>query len=495
MKPDQQQDAFCATQRRAAGDRSRSAFADQDLTTIGESLCCYVPRLLRHLGFQQLLVMPYAEIESLYGADSWAVDDLIRLFERIADDAGANENGIASGFVSDTGGSDSLAASKAVAPAHSPVPSSDEELNDEAGTAPPEDETESVAADDAMQAEFTGLCQVLEQHPSHQSLDEELCEFLEAGDTDLPLGFLGCTVREVLERPFSYWLRRWLGRKQIRCLLTLLNRAVTSIRTATDHSDETTEVVHHQLRPRNDTVSRELHVDGKSWRLWCDAIRNARLQQLKFGQVAECLREISSSLWGQPLANFINSPLEYLAGVPGVGESKFDLVVAAIRDLALELLELPQGTNVRLKFIPGPLRSSQEWIERTLESRVVPDLHELTVRLLRPLAWQLQHDLTERQAHIAIRRFQLDESSSASTLEDLAAVHGVSRERIRQLEQWGPRVLQIRFPQGRYLLDALHGQLAAVPGVEPQARSLLVETEQFRSLHSSSNALPLDCLA
>ena len=410
--------------------------------------------------------MTYAEIESLYGADSWAIDVLIRLLERIADDADADENGIASGFALDTGGRDSLAASKAVAPAHSPVPPSDEELNDGAGAAPPEDETVS----DAMQAEFAGLCQVLESHPSHQLLDEELCECLEPGDTDLPLGFLGCTVREVLERPFSYWVRRWLGRKHFRCLLTLLNRAVTSIQSGTVHSAEMTAVVHLQLRRRNDSVPRELYVDGKSWRLWCDAIRNARLQQLKFGQVADCLREISSSLWGQPLSNFINSPLEYLASVPGVGESKFDLVVAAIRDLALELLELPRGTNVRLKFISGPLRDAQEWIERTLESRVVPDLVELTVQLLRPLARQLQHDLTEREAQIAIRRFQLDESSSRSTLEDLAAVHGVTRERIRQLEQWGPRVLQIRFPQGRYLLDALHGQLAAVPGAEPQAK-------------------------
>lgn len=468
MKPNEQQDAFRARQKKAAGGRLHSAFSGRDLAMIGESLCCYVPRLVRHLGFEQLLVMPYAEIERLYGADSWAVDDLIRLLERIADEAGTNDYASDLGF--SFGGSESAAGDVSAVPANSPVSPRVAEASDEAGAAPSEEETVSVTADDTMQAEFGELCQVLELHPSHQLLEEKLCEFLEAGDTDLPLGFLGCTVREVLERPFSSWLRRWIGHKEVRCLLTLLDRAVTSIRSAIAGSDAEADVVPHPLRRRNDSVPRERHVDGKSWRLWCDVIRNARLQRLKLGQITESLRDLPSGLWDQPLTNFITSPLETLAEVPGIGPTRFDLVVAAVRDLALELLDLPLGTNARLKFIPGPLRSAQDWIERTLESRVVPDLYELTVQLLRPLAWQLQHDLADREAHIAIHRLQLDESSSKSTLEDLAAVHGVSRERIRQLEQWGPRVLQIRFPQGRYLLDALHGQLAAVPGAEPQAK-------------------------
>ena len=55
MTPERQRDAFQAAQRKAAGFRTLSAFAGQDLATIGESLYCYVPRLLRHLGFEQLL--------------------------------------------------------------------------------------------------------------------------------------------------------------------------------------------------------------------------------------------------------------------------------------------------------------------------------------------------------------------------------------------------------------------------------------------------------
>ena len=60
MTPERQRDAFQVAQRKAAaGYETSSAFAGQDLATIGESLYCYVPRLLRHLGFEPLLTMSY----------------------------------------------------------------------------------------------------------------------------------------------------------------------------------------------------------------------------------------------------------------------------------------------------------------------------------------------------------------------------------------------------------------------------------------------------
>lgn len=486
MNPERQRNAFHLTQQKAAGHEARSAFAGQDLATIGESLCCYVPRLLRHLGFEQLLVMSSAEIESLYGTGSWAIDDLIRLLERIADETSAVENGTNPESLSVTIDGGSLVGTESVASSHSPVSAGNEELSDEADATSSEQETTSSANDDAMQAEFESLRPVLVTHAAHPLLDEELREFLEPEDTDIPTEFLGNSVREVLETPFVRVARRWVDRGRVRCLLNLLGRAVASIRSLTGCPDENATVADDSLRPRSDTAPRELHVDGKSWRAWCDVIHIAGLQRLKLGLVAECLNDLPTSLWDQPLANFTTSALAQLAGVPGIGPTRFEVVVATVRGLAVELMDLRYGTSVRLKFIPGPLRAAQDWIERTLEARVVPDLDELTVRLLRPLARQLQHDLTEREAQIAVIRLRLNESSVKTTLEELAAVHGVTRERIRQLEQWGPRVLQVRFPQGRYLLEALHGQLTAVPGAHQQANFV----RRIASLCFASEVVP-----
>ena len=163
MTPERQRNAFHLAQRRATQQRVLSAFASQVLATIGESLYCYVPRLLRHLGFEQLLVMSSAEIESLYGTGSWAIDDLIRLLERIADEAGAEENGAANELPPVTIDGDSIAGTESVhsvplnrsaefesvAATLSPALHGDEQLSDEAGENSSKHETASCANDDA----------------------------------------------------------------------------------------------------------------------------------------------------------------------------------------------------------------------------------------------------------------------------------------------------------------------------------------------------------
>ena len=184
MTPERQRNAFELAQRRAAQHRPRSAFAGQVLGTIGESLYCYVPRLLRPLCFEQLLMMPYAEVACLYDNGSWAIDDLICLLERIADEAGAEENRAAPELCPVTSDGDSFVGSESVrwvpsnhnaefqpiASPHSHVPSGGEELSAEVFENLSEQAAASCANDDAMQAEFDSMRQVLLTHATHPSL-------------------------------------------------------------------------------------------------------------------------------------------------------------------------------------------------------------------------------------------------------------------------------------------------------------------------------------
>ena len=334
MKPERQQDAFHATQRRAAGDQSLSTFAGQDLATIGESLCCYVPRLLRHLDFEQLLVMPYAEIESLYGTDSWAIDDLICLLGRIADDAGADaaatefSPGMSHGeshVESETArwvSSSRRAEIEPAASADSPVPPRREEPTDETGVTSSEHEAASCAFDDVMHAEFESMREVLITHTAHPSLDEELREFLEPEDTEIPTEFIGNSVREVLETPFVRLARRWVDRGRVRCLLNLLARAAESVRSLTGCPDEDATSADVSLRSRTISVAREINDDGESWRAWCDIIHGQGIQWMKLGTVAECLRDLPSTLWHRPLADFTALTFRQLCEMPAIGPKR-----------------------------------------------------------------------------------------------------------------------------------------------------------------------------
>ena len=53
-----------------------------------------------------------------------------------------------------------------------------------------------------------------------------------------------------------------------------------------------------------------------------------------------------------------------------------------------------------------------------MDSQKVPSVNEVAIQLLRPLAW---HDLTEREARIAVHPLRLEGSTAMSTLEELAA--------------------------------------------------------------------------
>ena len=74
--------------RRATQHASSSGLFSRKLASLGETFHCYVPRLLRDMEFANLTTLSYVDITSHYAAGSWAIDDLNRLLERIADEAG-----------------------------------------------------------------------------------------------------------------------------------------------------------------------------------------------------------------------------------------------------------------------------------------------------------------------------------------------------------------------------------------------------------------------
>lgn len=481
MSSERQKHEFESVQRRAAQQQVIAVFGGQTLCTIGEALFCYVPRLVRDECFESFLTQSYEEIAERYGSGSWAIDDLIRLLERVADEVGVPEIESSSEAAQVSPKPDATGGGQF---ASAELPNERDEIDSD----PPDLNTASCSSDDSMQQEFESLRQVRQTHATHPLLDEELREFLEPSDTDIPTEFLGNSVREVLETPFMRLARRWVGRGRVRCLLNLLGRAVESIQSLTGYPNEDSTIVDVVLRPRAIPVSREIDDDGRSWQTWCHIIREHGVEWMKLGTIAECLRDLPATLWHEPLAEFTRLTFRQLAEKPTIGPKKLATVIAPIRSFVLDLQCLPHGTNVRVTITPNRLSGIRNWIECVLDSRVVPSVDDVAIHLLRPLAWQLHHDLTEREAQIATHRLWLDGAATRSTLEELAAKHGVTRERIRQLENWGPKVLQVRFPQGRYLLEALHGFLAGTLKADKQARMVMqVVCQCFESTLTASN--------
>ena len=214
MKLERQRDAFEAARKRAAQLITHEDIAGRSLAEFGESLCCYVPRLFRLFKLEDLISLSYVELPLYYETDSWAIDDLVLLLRRIADEAGVvdseTETAVCLGIDGvpivdreNAGPTPSncrvaLELAESVSPAES-------EPRIEPHTASFRYEATSCANDEEIQAEFDSMQQVLITHATHPLLNEELREYLEPSDTDIPTEFIGNSVARYLKRHSHDW--------------------------------------------------------------------------------------------------------------------------------------------------------------------------------------------------------------------------------------------------------------------------------------------------
>jgi DNA-binding transcriptional regulator YhcF (GntR family) len=92
-----------------------------------------------------------------------------------------------------------------------------------------------------------------------------------------------------------------------------------------------------------------------------------------------------------------------------------------------------------------------------LESEAVPQMTELRRQLLAPLLKQIEIDLGDHVARLVTERLQFDQR--APTVKQQADTLGVTRARVYQLLEDCGKVLAVRWPEGRYPLEALAGQV------------------------------------
>ena len=112
------------------------------------------------------------------------------------------------------------------------------------------------------------------------------------------------------------------------------------------------------------------------------------------------------------------------------------------------------------------------WLNETIRQPELPEVEELHERVVRPMVAQIRIDIGDQVAELAAARLSLDDS--APSVKQQAEAMGVTRARVYQLLEDCARVMDVRWPEGRWLLgelDVPFRQLAA-GGDRPVARHL-----------------------
>ncbi len=322
-----------------------------------------------------------------------------------------------------------------------------------------------------FEAEFVRLKLAIEEVADKVHLDSTLSEWLEPEDDWIPYKFLTWRVRRILNTPYQSFALSWATEPRLAKFVELMGRVENTVLSLTGASDEM-ETTGHIRQFECDAYDRQLEVSGKSWRTWCESIELHDLGATTLGALATSLEDLPGSFWNLPLREFTSKTYLELSETRGLGARKMSLVVDLFRNLATQLDRLPQTTWLGVMLLPKPICDLSKWLYEVLKERRVPTIDELGLSFCRPLLRQLETDLSPDVAAIVVRRLGFDQNPE--TLEKIAKDVGLTRERVRQLTQRATKVLHVRWPQGKHLLDDLYELLRSAPDAQRQV--VLVRT-------------------
>lgn len=345
------------------------------------------------------------------------------------------------------------------------------ERQGESQEAPDHPSETAAASDSGLATEFTRLKSLIEQFAGHEHLDSTLADWLEPDDDSIPYKFLTWRIRKILNTPFRVFAASWSTEDRLKRFVDLLVRVHQTTSSATGVADEKTTVgARRAAEP--DPTERHLAVSGTAWRTWCETIERHDLSSTTLGALAASLDDLPGSFWTRPLREFTSKTYLELSETRGLGPRKMSVVVDLFRELASQLDAVPAKSSLGVILLPKPIRELSMWLFEVLEERRIPTIDEIATSFCRPLLTQLQTDLAPEVAAIVVRRLGFD--GKPETLADIADDVGLTRERVRQLTQRATKVLHVRWPQGKHLLDDLYELFRSAPDAQDQV--VLVRT-------------------
>lgn len=282
-------------------------------------------------------------------------------------------------------------------------------------------------------------------------------------DRHLPSGLIVLSLRDILEKPYHTLLEtKGVGESKLEKLIVLIERALKEF----VHEDKLAEVNSNVMAslavesdlgvpsfgkfPAAENVSLS-ELTPTVWRHICQCIKRHSLEHYPLGRFAETLEELPRGLWSCPLSDFVEHSIGELKQLKGYGDQRITSVLKVLITTSRMVAECPSDTHLAIKVFPARIERISSWINRVLHDVSLPDYSSLCQHFVIPLLHQLEHDLGSQPAEMIERRLGVE--SEPETLDQIGESFGLTRERIRQLTLRAPEVMEVRWPEGKHLLD------------------------------------------
>jgi len=325
-----------------------------------------------------------------------------------------------------------------------------------------------------QRAEYARLQRALDKRGG-QALQRPLVHWALPSDRGLPLAFLDLPLAELLAESFdSLRATQGVGERKISVLLDLLRRAQQS---CDDRQAEQAGPSVGENSADPDQPIDPARVSEDSWARWCETVARHDVGPIPLGRLAPTLRRLPTVLWSTPLEQYAGHTLGEIRRMRTHGEKRVTAIVEAFHQVHQTLAGTRAASHVAMRLTPRFVLPLESWLARTLTMAAIPTTAEIREQLALPMVGQLQTDVGSTTAKLAAGRIGLD--GKPSTVRRQAQDLQITRARIYQLYETCAEAMQVRWPEGRWLLQALENRLAAIDGAGPQAEMVTALRELF----------------
>ena len=321
-----------------------------------------------------------------------------------------------------------------------------------------------------LDTSYEDVRQTLMEERYSNRLSKPLGYWVLPNDRRLPLAFLGRTLEELLATPFDELSATpGIGEKKIGSLVKLLHRATKDQPPAipfgssqfSGSSTEGAEV--NGAVPKFDPSI----VSEALWSQWREVVRDYGVGNEKLGRLAPSLQNLPTVIWHTPLSQYLDHTVAEIRLLRTHGEKRVRCVLEVFHSVYQTLSSADKTDDLHRLLTPVAILNVHDWVSAQLKDPSGPAVGELRDHFLVPLLQQLQLDSGPTVYRLASER--LGFNGEPTSVRSQARSLGVTRARIYQLLDDGAKVMNVRWPQGKPMLDELTNRLSAL-GDSPELR-------------------------
>lgn len=299
-----------------------------------------------------------------------------------------------------------------------------------------------------------------EQYARH--LERPLAYWALPSDRRLPLAFLGRTLRDLLDAPYSELAATpGIGQKKMRSFVKLLARVASTDPTALPDDpalgpENGPTRVRETLEPNGfDAAS----VSEVVWAQWRASVVEHGLAGELLGRLAPSLKNMTRVIWSRPLGDYTDKTLAEIRAMKTHGEKRVRAILEVFHGAHALVSQMGTQEHLVVRISPRLIDGVETWTSEVIQRRVLPGDEEIAVYFVRPLLEQVGRDASRQVVQLAENRLGIH--APPTSVRQAARVLGLTRARIYQLLNEISDILSVRWPLGRHWVYQLHDKFQA----------------------------------